>query len=112
MATQTQYVDSYSDPGGWGDWTTWNTSPWLSAGEIDYIYTSTKKAQMGDFYFGSFLNLTGTNLTACDLYINCQVASGSEVLDVDVYDGSSWNNTANITVTTTKQEVQLDLQRF
>ena len=73
-------------------WTRVGTTPWLSSQNqpTDYVWTATKKAQIGDWSFANTARPPTDTLNGVTLYVYGQSAGVSGDNTFYIYDGSTW----------------------
>ena len=93
MTTETLYVNGFNSVQE--QWTKVGASPWLNDSDSTYIYTKTDEFWHEEF---TFANGSGSGtINSVHLYMEIQgSALRNDFVVVDVHDGTSWNNIANL----------------
>lgn len=78
-------------------WTREGASPYLDVQDqpTNYVYSSVKKAQIGDFTFDSTA-ASGT-INSVTLYVYGQTSNGTDITDFFIHDGASWSGSYPLT---------------
>ena len=89
--TESLWVNGFEVDGTKTGWTTEGDSPWLSIQDqpANYIWTETKKAEIGDFTFQDTARPPTDTLNSATLYVYSQNASARD-LGAFIWDGTSW----------------------
>jgi len=105
------YCDSYNPFNQSPEWALVGTSPYLN--EVDYpsnyIHTSSRNAREG--YFG-FQNSGVETITTVDLEINGRTDRQSDLVQMRIYDGSTWFDLGLIRLPATFEWLSMDVTSY